>query len=454
MNGAWIKELVALVGGDKASTVDAVLEQHARGESFDRARRPDVVVFPESTEDVASVLRFADARGVPVTPVAVNSSLEGHTVPLYGGISLDVMRMNRILEFHPEDLSIVVQPAVTYPKVNERTRHSGLFFPVDPGAHASIGGMIATNASGTAAVRYGVTSDWVLALEVVMPTGEVIRTGSRARKSSSGYSLTRLMCGSEGTLGVITEATLRLAGLPDAAAAARVPFPDVGSATRFVTALIQAGVPVARCELVDATTIRAVNTHRGTSYPEDMTIFLEFHGNAAGLAEDAALARDLALDMGAKAFDAALEAEERAQLWEARHNAYYAMVAANAGAANLTTDVAVPISRLPDAVEYAFGACRREGLEASLVGHVGDGNFHVIVFFRGEAERAAAERASRTMVEHALEVGGTSTGEHGVGIRKLPYMEREHGPALATMQAIKRALDPNGIMNPGKKVPS
>ena len=454
MSGGWQGDLAGLVPAGRCSTADAVLEQHSKGESFDRAVRPDVVVFPESTEEIASVIRFANTRRIPVTPVAVNSSLEGHTVPLHGGISLDLTRMDRILAFHPEDLLIVAQPGVTYPKVNERTRHSGLFFPVDPGAHASIGGMIGTNASGTAAVRYGVTSDYVLALEVVTPTGDIIRTGSRARKSSSGYNLARLLCGSEGTLGVVTEATLRLVGLPDAVAAARVPFPDIGAATLFVTALIQAGVPVARCELVDARTIRAVNRHQGTAYPEEMTIFLEFHGNAAGVEEDSALARDLAQDMGATAFDASPEPEDRAQLWEARHNAYYAMVAANPGAANLTTDVAVPISQLPEAVGRALGACERERLEASVVGHVGDGNFHVLVFFRDDAERAAAERVSREMVEHALEVGGTSTGEHGVGIRKLGYMEREHGASLATMRAIKRALDPNGIMNPGKKVPA
>jgi D-lactate dehydrogenase (cytochrome) len=254
----WITALTDALGADRVATTTAILDQHAHGESFDRSVRPDLVAFPESTEDVALVMRFANEHGIPVTPVGVNSSLEGHTVPVRGGISLDLTRMNRILSFHPEDLLIVVQPGVTYPKVNERTRHSGLFFPIDPGAHASIGGMIGTNASGTAAVRYGVTGDWVLALEVVTPTGEIIRTGSRARKSSSGYNLTRLMCGSEGTLGVVTEATLRLTGLPDVAMAARVPFPDIRTATRFVTALIQAGVPVARCELVDAATIRAV----------------------------------------------------------------------------------------------------------------------------------------------------------------------------------------------------
>ena len=453
MSARWLEDVTRLLGRDKVGTAGAVLDQHARGESFDRAVRPEAVVYPTATEDVAEVVRLAHDRRVPITPVAVNSSLEGHTVPLQGGISLDLTRMDRILAFEPENLLVVVQPGVTYPRVNEYVRRSGLFFPVDPGAHASIGGMIGTNASGTAAVRYGVTADYVLALEIVTPTGDVIRTGSRARKSSSGYALTELMCGSEGTLGVVTEATLRLVGLPSAAAAARVPFPDAGAATRYVTALIQAGVPVARCELIDPRAIRAVNAHQGTHYPEQMTIFLEFHGNEAGLEHDAALARELAEAKGALAFEASTDPAEREQLWEARHNVYWAMVAAHPGAQNLTTDVAVPISELPEAVERGLAACERAGLGASLVGHVGDGNFHLIVFFADDAEREAALQVSADLVDFALSVGGTSTGEHGVGIRKLPYMEREHGASLAWMQAIKRALDPHGIMNPGKKVP-
>lgn len=453
MSAPWIEELERLVGGDQVATTGAVLDQHSRGESYDRAVRPDAVAYPTTTETVASIMRFANEHRIPVTPVAVNSSLEGHTVPLHGGISLDLTRMDRILAFAPDDLLVVVQPGVTYPRVNDHTRRSGLFFPVDPGAHASIGGMIGTNASGTAAVRYGVTADYVLALEIVTPTGDVIRTGSRARKSSSGYPLARLMCGSEGTLGVVTEATLRLVGLPSATVAARVPFADATAATRYVTALIQAGVPVARCELIDPRAIRAVNAHQGTTYPDQMTIFLEFHGNEAGLEQDAELARDLAETMGSLAFEASTDPEERDRLWEARHNVYWAMVAAQPESGNLTTDVAVPISRLPEAVELGLRASAKEGLDASIVGHVGDGNFHLLVFFSDDAERAAAERVSGRLVDFALSAGGTSTGEHGVGIRKLGYMEREHGASLGWMQAIKRALDPNGIMNPGKKVP-
>ena len=443
------------LGEGQVSTGASVLEAHSKGESFDEARLPDAVVYPESTEDVRRVVAYAYEHGIPVTPVGANSSLEGHTVPVGGGISLSLARMNKILEVRPDDLLIVVQPAVTYPEVNERVGRQGLFFPIDPGAHASLGGMIATNASGTAAVRYGVTADYVLGLEVVTPTGEVIRTGSRARKSSSGYNLTRLFCGAEGTLGVVTEVTLRLVGLPEAASAARVPFADAASATGFVTSLIQAGVPVARCELVDPVSIRAVNAYKGTSYPEEMTIFLEFHGNPAGVAADAALAEDLAREHGSSAFEASSDPDARAQLWDARHSMYYAAVAANPGKRNIVTDVAVPISKLPEAVTEALESCERAGLDAYLVGHVGDGNFHLSIFFdKGDAEALARiDRVSSEMTKRAITVGGTSTGEHGVGVRKLRYMELEHGAALETMRAIKRTFDPKGIMNPGKKLP-
>jgi D-lactate dehydrogenase (cytochrome) len=451
----WLGLLTKLLRPDQCSTSESVLNQHAKGESFDKAVSPDVVVFPEATQDVQRVIRFAYEHGIPVTPVAVNSSLEGHTVPVRGGISLDMTRMNKILEFRAEDLLIVVQPAVTYPQINEHTKRNGLFFPIDPGAHASLGGMISTNASGTAAVRYGVTGDYVLALEVVTPTGEIIRTGSRARKSSSGYSLTRLFCGAEGTLGVITEVTLKLVGLPEAASAARVPFKDAESATSFVTSIIQAGVPVARCEIVDPQTIHAVNNYKQTSYPEEMTVFLEFHGNREGVKADAVLAQELAEHHGALTFEASSDAEERAKLWEARHSVFYAQLAENKGRRNIVTDVAVPISKLPEVVTASLQRFREAGLNTYLVGHVGDGNFHLAVFFDdklGELERV--EAVSEVMVNHALQVDGTSTGEHGVGLRKLKYMEREHGNSLELMRTIKQTLDPKGIMNPGKKVVS
>jgi D-lactate dehydrogenase (cytochrome) len=450
---SWLKSLNKILKPDQVSTSESVLQLHSKGESFDKAVLPDVVVFPESTSDVQSIVSLAYDCGIPITPVAVNSSLEGHTVPLHGGISLDMTRMNKILEFKPEDLLIVVQPAVTYPQINDYTKRSGLFFPIDPGAHASLGGMISTNASGTAAVRYGVTGDYVLALEVVTPTGAVIRTGTRARKSSSGYNLNRLFSGAEGTLGVITEVTLKLVGLPEAASAARVPFKDAEMATHFVTSIIQAGIPVARCELIDPQTIRAVNVYKQTNYPEEMTVFLEFHGNADGVKADAVFAEELAGQCGALGFDSSTDPTERTHLWEARHSVFYAQLAANPGKRNFVTDAAVPISKLPEVVSTSLQRFRSANLNTYLVGHVGDGNFHLTVFFEdkpGELERA--EKVSEEMVNHVLQVGGTCTGEHGIGLRKLKYMEREHGASLAIMQAIKQTLDPKGIMNPGKKV--
>jgi D-lactate dehydrogenase (cytochrome) len=452
-SNSWLNLLTALLKPDQLSTGESVLNQHAKGESFDKAVLPDAVVFPESTRDVQTVIRFAYEHGIPVTPVAVNSSLEGHTVPVKGGISLDMTYMNKILEFSPEDLLIVIQPAVTYPQINDHTKRSGLFFPVDPGAHASLGGMISTNASGTAAVRYGVTGDYVLALEVVTPTGEVIRTGSRARKSSSGYNLTRLFCGAEGTLGVITEVTLKLVGLPEAASAARVPFKDAETATNFVTSIIQAGIPVARCEIVDPQTIRAVNNYKQTSYPEEMTVFLEFHGNPEGVKADAAFAEELARQHEAIAFESSVDPLERAKLWDARHSVFYAQLAENPGKRNFVTDAAVPISKLPEVVSASLQRFRDAGLNTYLVGHVGDGNFHLAVFFDDNVgELGRVEAASEAMVMHALQVGGTCTGEHGVGLRKLKYMEKEHGASLEVMRMMKRTFDPKNIMNPGKKV--
>ncbi|NLG09457.1 MAG: FAD-binding protein [Deinococcales bacterium] len=447
-------DLTALLGAEQVDVSDAVRAQHSRGEAYAGAVLPDVVVFPRATAEVARLLAYASAHGVPVTPVGANSSLEGHTVPVRGGVSLDLTRMDRVLEVRPQDLLAVVQPGVTYPRLNERLRHHGLFFPVDPGAHATLGGMVSTNASGTAAVRYGTTGDHVLALEVVTPQGEVLRLGSRARKSASGYDLCALFTGAEGTLGVITEVTVKLVGLPEAVAAARVPFADALTATTFVTRLIQAGVPVARCELVDPYSIRAANAYSGTSFPEEMTVFLEFHGNAPGVAAELELARELALSLGAGAFEAATDAAERERLWRTRHTMFFAANAANPGLESLVTDVAVPISELPTAVTTALAECAAAGFEANLVGHVGDGNFHLNLYLPEDpAARAAAKGVVDRLTERALAVGGTATGEHGVGLRKLGYMEREHGASLGLMRAIKQLLDPAGIMNPGKKLP-
>lgn len=447
-------DLTELLGPEVVDTTEAVRAQHSRGESYAGAVLPDVVVMPRTTEQVARLLKYATANGVPVTPVAANSSLEGQTVPVNGGIALNMTAFDQVLEARPQDLLAVVQPGITYPKLNERLRHSGLFFPIDPGAHASIGGMVSTNASGTAAVRYGTTGDYVLGLEVVTPTGQIMRLGNRARKSASGYDLCALFTGAEGTLGVITEVTLKLVGLPESAAAARVPFADAFAATTFVTRLIQAGVPVARCELVDEQSIRAANAYSGTTFPEQMTVFLEFHGNPAGVAAEVELAQELARDADCLAFEAATDAAERERLWEARHTMFFASNAAHPGMDSLVTDLAVPISELPNALTKALAECAEAGFGANLVGHVGDGNFHLTLYMpEDEERRRTAHAIVDRMTRRALAVGGTATGEHGVGLRKLKYMQEEHGASLELMRAIKSMLDPAGIMNPGKKLP-
>jgi len=441
---------------DQLDTSPSALDLHARGESWDAVHPPAVVAYPESTEDVRRVLALAHESRTPVTPVAVNSSLGGHTVPVAGGISLDLTRMDRILEIAAEDFLAVVQPAVTYPRLNEALRATGLFFPVDPGAEASLGGMASTNASGTLAVRYGVTRDLLLGLEVVTPTGRVIRTGGRAPKSSSGYALTELFCGAEGTLGVITELTVRLAPRPESVMGARAAFADVRACVAYVTDLIQSGLPLARCELVDAAMIAAIRQHLGLDLPALPTVFLEFHGDVASVrsASEAALA--LAEEHAATQASRAADPEALSALWRARHQAYYATVAVNPGMANVITDLAVPVSRLAEVIEGSLAAAERTGAPTYLIGHVGDGNFHLVLFFPPDdhAARARVEAAYGEMVELALAAGGTCTGEHGVGLRKLPYVRAEHGEAVDLMWAIKDALDPHGIMNPGKKLPA
>ena len=453
---ALVRDLRALLRSDQVDVSDSALDLHARGESVPQARRPDAVVYPESTDDVQRVMAYAYRTNTPVTPVAVNSSLEGHTIPVQGGISLDVTRMDRILELVPEDFLAVVQPGVTYPRLNEALRATGLFFPVDPGAEASLGGMASTNASGTMAVRYGVTSDLVLGLEVVTPTGAVVRTGGRARKSSSGYALTKLFCGAEGTLGVITELTVKLAARPAAIMGARCAFTDVATCVGFVTELIQSGTPLARCELLDAAAIGAIDRHLGMTLPEVPTVFLEFHGDEGWVDEVAESALALAREHGALTADAARDGDELRALWKARHQAYYCFVAVNPGLANVITDLAVPVSRLAEVIDASTDAMARLGLPAYLIGHVGDGNFHLTLCYDPEDAEAKArlDAAYAELVRLSLAAGGTCTGEHGIGLRKLAYARAEHGDAIELMWAIKDALDPAGIMNPGKKLPS
>ncbi|MCX7693949.1 FAD-binding protein [Tepidimonas taiwanensis] len=440
--------------GARCTTALAVREQHGRDESaYTHIPPPAAVVYAESTADVADAVRIAAQWRVPVIPFGVGSSLEGHLLAVQGGISLDVSRMNQVLAIQPEDLTATVQPGVTRKQLNEAIRHLGLFFPIDPGADATIGGMAATRASGTNAVRYGTMRDNVLALEVVTASGEVIRTGTRARKSSAGYDLTRLFVGSEGTLGVFTEITVRLYPLPEAVSAAICSFPDVGAAVRTTIAIIQMGSPIARCELLDARTVRAVNAHSKLTLREEPMLLMEFHGSPASVQEQAEAVQAIADEHGGRAFEWATTPEERTRLWTARHNAYFAGVQSRPGCRVITTDACVPISQLADNVLAAVAEADAAGIPYFLVGHVGDGNFHMgyLIDPNDDTERATAERLNHALVARALASGGTCTGEHGVGLHKMGFLRAEVGDgALALMRAIKAALDPHDILNPGK----
>ncbi|EKP95716.1 FAD-binding oxidoreductase [Thermaerobacter subterraneus] len=451
-----LEELRARLGDPrKVTTGRAAREHHSRDFSYHPPHLPDAVVYPESTADVQAVLEWAARHRVAVVPFGVGSSLEGHTVPLAGGISLDLTRMDAILEVRPEDFLVRVQPGITRSRLNQRLAREGLFFPVDPGADATIGGMIANNASGTSAVRYGAMKHQVLGLEVVLAGGRVLRTGSRAVKSSAGYNLTALFVGSEGTLGVVTEAILRIYPLPEFVLAARASFPDVEAAARVAVALIRAGVPVARVELVDAATIRAVNGYKGTAYPERPTLFLEFAGTEAAVREEVALARELAALEDAVDFTFETDPAAREKLWEARHQAALAIAAAAPGRRMMATDVCVPLSQLPASIRFARQVAEEHGLEAAVLGHVGDGNYHVTFMVDPEdpAEVARAEAVNRRIVEDALARGGTCTGEHGVGMGKIRYLVAEHGEeGVRWMRSLKAMLDPLGILNPGKVV--
>lgn len=449
-------ELLRVVPDEaRVSTSAAVLEEHGRDLTYHLPRPPDVVVLPESTDEVAAVLRFADERRLPVVPYGAGTSLEGHVIPLQGGISLDLSRMDKVLEMRPADLSATVQAGVMRSGLARAAGEHGLFFPVDPGADATLGGMAATNASGTTTVRYGGMRAQVLALEAVLPGGGVIRTGSRAVKSSAGYNLTSLLVGSEGTLGVITELTVRLYGIPEYTIAVRASFPDVDAACRAAAALVGSGVLVTRVELLDGATIAAVNAYKGTAYPEEPSLLLEFGGTEEGVAGDLEATRELCEGEGARAFEAERDPDARARLWEARHHVLFALLASAPGRVHKTTDVCVPISELPASVRHAREAVERQGLAAAVIAHAGDGNHHVLFMLdpADPAELAAADALNAEIVEDALARGGTSTGEHGIGMGKLAYLEREHGDLLPLMRGVKRLFDPNGIMNPGKVLP-
>lgn len=438
--------------GERCQTGAAIREQHGHTTTWIENQPPDAVVFAETTQEVSDLVKVCAAQRVPVIAYGTGTSLEGHVNAPAGGICVDMTRMDKVLAVNAEDLDCRVQPGVTREDLNTHLRDQGLFFPIDPGANASLGGMTATNASGTNAVRYGTMKDNVLSLEAVMADGRIIRTGTRARKTSAGYDLTRLLVGSEGTLCLITEITLRLQGIPESISAARCSFPSVDAACKTVIATIQYGLPVARIELMDAEMVKASNAYSGIGLPETPLLLLEFHGTEAGVVEQAEIFGALAEEQGGSGFTATTTTEERNRLWKARHDAYWAMLQYRPGARGVATDVCVPISRLADCVGAAQARAAELGLVAPIVGHAGDGNFHVSPLVdMGNAEEVAKTRDYVSWLnELAISMEGTCTGEHGIGQGKMPYLRRELGEAVDVMASIKSALDPDDILNPGK----
>lgn len=442
--------------GTRYSQGESVRLQHGRDESKHEPMLPDGVVFAESTEEVAAVVRLCREYRVPVIPYGVGSSVEGHVLAVHGGISIDLSGMNRVLSIHAEDLDVTVQAGVTRKQLNDELKGTGLFFPIDPGADATLGGMAATRASGTNAVRYGTMRENVLSLTVVTPEGKIVRTGSRARKSSAGYDLTRLFVGSEGTLGIITELTVKLYPIPEAMSAAVCAFPSVDAAVDTVIQTIQLGVPVARVELLDALTLQAINRYSKTSLPEAPTLFFEFHGSDSGVQEQAELTQEIAQGNGGQDFQWATRQEDRSRLWQARHDAYFACLQLKPGARCFPTDVCVPISRLAECIHATNEDIAQVSLPIALFGHVGDGNFHLVVLVDTDnpKEMAEGEWISQRVVERAIAMEGTCTGEHGIGLGKQHYLLQEHGEdGVALMRTLKTALDPLNLMNPGKILP-
>ncbi|WP_170390686.1 FAD-binding oxidoreductase [Ruegeria arenilitoris] len=456
-NAAGIDTAISILKqrfGDRLQTGASVREQHGHTTTWIENQSPDAVVFPNSTEEVSDIVKTCAAHKVPVIPFGTGTSLEGHVNAPAGGVCIDLGQMNRVLAVNEGDLDCVVQPGVTREDLNTHLRDKGLFFPIDPGANASLGGMAATRASGTNAVRYGTMKDNVLSLEAVMPDGKIIRTGHRAKKSSAGYDLTRLLVGAEGTLGIITELTLKLHGIPEAITSARCSFPTVDAACQAVMTTIQFGVPVARIELLDAMSVKAANAYSGLKLPETPLLLLEFHGSEAGAAEQAETFGEIAEDFGGTGFVATASTEERSKLWQARHDMYWASLQLRPGARGISTDVCVPISRLAECVTMAQDKAAELDLLAPVVGHVGDGNFHTLVLIDMDDadEVARASQFVGWLNDLAISMDGTCTGEHGIGQGKKPYLVRELGDATRYMAAIKAALDPDNIMNPGKIV--
>jgi len=441
--------------GNRVVTSQSVREQHGNTLTWVPNQPPDAVVFPQTTQDVQQIVRICADKRVPVIAFGTGTSLEGHINAPLGGVSIDVRDMNKVLAVHAEDLDCVIEPGITRKALNEHLRDQGLFFPIDPGADASLGGMAATRCSGTNAVRYGTMKDNVLAMKVVMADGKLMTTSRRAKKSAAGYDLTRLIVGSEGTLGIITELTLKLSGIPEAIASGVCPFPSVDAACKATILTIQSGIPVARIELLDALQIKAVNAYSKLTLPEVPTLFVEFHGSDAGVAEQSQRFGDIVAELGGGPFDWATKPEDRTRLWQARHDGYWAGRSLRPGASAFATDVCVPISRLAECVNATQAAIAELKLVAPILGHVGDGNFHLtlLVDMDDADELRRAKLLMERLVELALSMDGTCTGEHGVGQGKMKYLLAEHGaPALAAMAAIKRALDPQNILNPGKIV--
>ena len=441
--------------GDRLSIGASVRELHARDEAYSAPALPDAVAFPDNAEEVAAIARICAGTGCPIVPYGIGTSLEGHVVPLQGGVSVDFSRMNRILEIDERNLLATVEPGVTRTQLNEALRATGLMFTVDPGADATIGGMTATRASGTNAVRYGTMRENVMALEVVLPDGQVIRTGTKARKSSAGYDLTHLFVGSEGTLGLITRITVRLFGQPEAIMAATCAFESVDGAVDAVMDAMQVGLPMARIEFLDEVQMQGMNIYNpDMSLPERPHLFLEFHGSESGVAEQVEIFTAIAEAHGGSGLEWARRTEDRNRLWKARHDAYYAAKALRPGCEGYVTDCCVPIDQLATAIRRARAEIDRSGLVAPILGHVGDGNFHLIILLREgvETDLQQAHELAETLNLMAIELGGTMTGEHGIGIGKKKYMPAEHGDAYALMGVIKKAIDPQNIMNPGKMV--
>jgi D-lactate dehydrogenase (cytochrome) len=450
-----IKAVRALAAkfGNRLVTSQAVLAQHGNTVTWIENQPPDAVIFPQSVEDVQAVVRICAQHGAPIIPFGTGTSLEGHVNAPQGGVSIDTRDMNKVLAVHAEDFDCVIQPGITRKVLNEHLRDKGLFFPIDPGADASLGGMAATRCSGTNAVRYGTMKDNVLSLQVVLANGELMRTARRAKKTSAGYDLTRLIVGSEGTLGVITELTLKLSGIPEAISGGICPFPSVEACCNAAIMTIQSGIPVARIELLDALQVKAVNLHSKLGLREVPLLLLEFHGSEAGVIEQSERFSEIAAELGGGPFEWTTRPEDRTRLWEARHQAALSNMALRPGSSMIATDVCVPISRLADCVTETQRDIAESELLAPIIGHVGDGNFHLtlLIDMNDAAEVKAAKLFNERLIERALAMDGTCTGEHGVGQGKIKYLEAEHGkPALEAMRAIKRALDPQGIMNPGK----